>query len=65
MPRINEYKQKPTLPDHVVTFIENYKGGMIPDDIRTDLEKYVKDITPFVNQAGVNLNNQFEKVFNK
>ena len=66
MKKINEYKTQPVLSDRARNFIYNTDSGAnIPDDIRAELEKYVKDIQPFVDNARLDLVKQFKRVFNK
>jgi hypothetical protein len=65
MNNLREYKQKPILSKEAVEFAENYKGGPLPREIRTELEKYVKENTSFVEASQEKLVKIFEKIFNK
>ena len=66
MKNLKEYKNQPILSTRTRFFIDNYDGnGEIPEDIRIELEQYVRDIEPFVNAARINLVNQFKRVFKK
>jgi hypothetical protein len=63
--QINEYNKKPVLSTRTLQFVETFHGGEIPDDIRSELEQWIKDINPFVEQNTINLKKQFENVFRK
>jgi len=64
--RLTEYKNPPLLSTQAQSFIDTYDGnGPIPDLIRVELEQYVKDNEPFVQQAHQRLKDQFAKIFNK
>jgi hypothetical protein len=66
MKKINEYKTQPVLSERASNFIYNTDSGdNVPDDIRAELEKYVKDMEPFADNARLELVNQFKRVFNK
>lgn len=62
MNKLNEYKTQPMLSERAKDFIYSNEC-VVPDDIRTELEQYVKDIQPFVDKARTKLINQFERVF--
>jgi hypothetical protein len=64
--KLTEYKRPPILSQQAQSFVDMYNGNVpIPDNIRSELEQYVKDNEPFVQQAHQRLANQFAKIFNK
>jgi hypothetical protein len=64
--KLTEYIQRPVLSPTAQNFIDQYEGhGDVPADIKIELEKYLKDNEPFVQQAHQRLRDQFAKIFNK
>jgi len=53
---INEYNKKPVLSNRLRQFIDNYEDGSVPDDIRLELEQYLKDNEPFLQRDIEQLN---------
>ena len=63
--RINELKQRPVLSVGSANFLKNFSGGIIPDDIRQELERYVRDIQPFIDRNEKEMIEHFHSVFKK
>ena len=63
--KLTEYKDMPVLSTQAQSFIDTYNvAGPVPDLIRVELEQYVKDNEPFVQQTHQRLKDQFAKIFN-
>ena len=61
--QVNEYKTLPVLSDSANTAIKNYVGGPIESKIRLELEKYVQDVTPFLENGFRDMEERFNRIF--
>ena len=63
--KLNEYTVKPELSARARTFVDSYAGEIVPEDIKAEIIKYVKDITPLIDKGNTDMIKDFEQVFKK
>jgi hypothetical protein len=52
----------PTLSQQARDFINHYNGGIIPHEIRSELEKYLEDIDPYLVSGFEEMKQRFAKI---
>jgi hypothetical protein len=52
----------PTLSQPARDFIYQYNGGIIPHEIRAELEKYIEDIDPYLVSGFEEMKQRFAKI---
>lgn len=57
-----EYKTMPRLSDKAQSVIKNHNGGPIDPSIREELEKYVRDIQPFLESGFTKMKERFDRI---
>lgn len=62
---LQENTKKPVLSTKARSFVDSYDGSNVPEDIKLEITKYIKDITPFIEKDYFEMVKDFEKVFYK
>ena len=59
---LNEYSKKPVLSTKAAQFVNTYKGGEVPPEIRAELIKYVQDMQPIIEKSHTAMLDDFDRI---
>jgi hypothetical protein len=64
--QLNEYKELPKLSESAISYLENrIIGEPVPDDIRVELETYVLNSQPYIDDLSKQISENLDKAFHQ
>ena len=63
---LNEYKELPKLSESAISYLENrIIGETVPDDIRSELQNYVLNSQPAIDDLSKQISENLDKAFHQ